>query len=104
MSPSNFQLFDGFLPLPPYLCGKFRNSMNSRLVKCLLVAVFGIFFTLFSTPIFGQHGDGDKHQENQVEKKEKKLFDANEVIFGHIMDAHEFHFLSWKDGAGKAII
>jgi F-type H+-transporting ATPase subunit a len=29
------------------------------------------------------------------EPKKKKLFDANEVIFGHIMDAHEFHFMTY---------
>jgi len=56
-------------------------------VKCLLVAVF----SLFSCFIFGQ---GEP-------KAKKKSFDANEVIFGHVLDAHEFHFLSYKDGGGK---
>jgi len=31
----------------------------------------------------------------------KESFDANEVIFGHVLDAHEFHFFSYKDGDGK---
>jgi F-type H+-transporting ATPase subunit a len=31
----------------------------------------------------------------------KPEFDANEVIFGHIKDAHEFHFFSYRDKAGK---
>lgn len=31
----------------------------------------------------------------------KKAFDANEVIFGHVMDAHEFHFFSWEGSDGK---
>jgi F-type H+-transporting ATPase subunit a len=35
------------------------------------------------------------------EKTEKKTFDANEVIFGHVLDAHEFHFLSYKGSDGK---
>jgi F-type H+-transporting ATPase subunit a len=35
------------------------------------------------------------------EKTEKKAFDANEVIFGHVLDAHEFHFLSYKGSDGK---
>ena len=26
-------------------------------------------------------------------QKEEKVFDANEVIFDHVLDAHEFHFL-----------
>jgi F-type H+-transporting ATPase subunit a len=57
-------------------------------VKCLLVAVFSLFFT----SIFSQEGEA---------KQSKKLFDANEVIFGHIMDGHEFHFLSYKGKDGK---
>src|SRR5262249_22263379 len=59
--------------------------------KCLLAAVF----SLFSCVIFGQ---GQQHNEP---KSEKKAFDANEVIFGHVLDAHEFHFLSYKDSDGK---
>jgi F-type H+-transporting ATPase subunit a len=72
--------------------------------KCLLVAVFSIFSTAFFTPVFAQPGGGEQDQQTggqAAEKKEKKLFDANEVIFGHIMDAHEFHFLSWKSGDGE---
>jgi F-type H+-transporting ATPase subunit a len=52
------------------------------------VAVFSLFFTT----VFAQDGKA---------KESKKLFDANEVIFGHIMDAHEFHFLSYKGSDGK---
>ena len=62
--------------------------MTFRPVKCLLVAVFSLFFTT----VFAQDGEA---------KESKKLFDANEVIFGHIMDAHEFHFLSYKGSDGK---
>jgi F-type H+-transporting ATPase subunit a len=64
--------------------------MGSGTVKSLLVAVF----SLFSTLIFAQ-GQGSPGAEP------KKTFDANEVIFGHIKDAHEFHFFSYKDKAGK---
>ncbi len=65
-------------------------------LKSLLVAGFSIFSALFFTPVFaGEPGDTTtQHGEPQ----KKKLFDANEVIFGHIMDAHEFHFLSYKSG------
>jgi F-type H+-transporting ATPase subunit a len=31
-------------------------------------------------------------------QKKKKSFDANEVIFGHISDGHEFHFFSYQSG------
>ncbi len=56
-----------------------------------MVAVFSLFILLFSNVSLAnddQHGD----HGNQP-KKEKKGFDANEVIFGHVLDAHEFHFL-----------
>jgi F-type H+-transporting ATPase subunit a len=60
-------------------------------VKCLLVAAF----SLFSFFAFAQGEPGE------TEKPKKESFDANEVIFGHVLDAHEFHFFSYKDGNGK---
>ena len=33
--------------------------------------------------------------------KEKGKFDANEVIFGHVMDAHQFHFFSYEGTNGE---
>ena len=69
--------------------------MVSKSIKSLLVAVFSLGLLAFSNTTFAQK-EGEKEPV-----KEKKIFDANEVIFGHIMDAHEFHFLSYKDGDGK---
>ncbi len=69
--------------------------MRVKCIKSLLVAVFSLGLMIFSNPGFAQPGE----QKEPV--KEKKIFDANEVIFGHIMDAHEFHFLSYKDREGK---
>ena len=57
-------------------------------VKCLLVAVLSVF----SISVLAQHEEGETA---------KKSFDANEVIFGHIMDAHEFHFFSYEGSDGK---
>src|SRR5436190_10400415 len=70
--------------------------MNAGRVKCLLVAVFS-FFSFFT---FGQ----GKSREGGGTKKSS--FDANEVIFGHVLDAHEFHFFSYegKDGKEHAVI
>jgi F-type H+-transporting ATPase subunit a len=51
--------------------------------KCLLVAVFSVFLLVFSTSVFAQ-GEGEE---------KKKEFNAAEVIFGHVLNAHEFHFL-----------
>ncbi len=55
-------------------------------MKSLLVAAFSVFLLSFFNVTFAQ---------------EKKTFDANEVIFGHVMDAHEFHFFSYKGDDGK---
>lgn len=64
-------------------------------LKSLLVAAFIIFSTAFFNPGFAGEGGGEK----------KKKFDAQEVIFGHILDGHEFHFfdITKKDGTKKPI-
>ena len=62
--------------------------MISGRLKCLLVAVF----SLFSTFIFAKDGGNEGG---------KKSFDANKVIFSHIMDAHEFHFFTYESSDGK---
>ena len=67
-------------------------------IKCILIAGFSTFSILFSTVSFAQE-KREAHVAN--EKTEKKTFDANEVIFGHVLDAHEFHFLSYKGDDGK---
>lgn len=77
--------------------------MVIRSIKPLLILSYSLFCLLFSNGIMAQR---DEHQ--QVEKgtghgKEKKKggFDANEVIFGHVLDAHEYHFLSYSGSDGK---
>ena len=70
--------------------------MASKSIKSLLVAVFSISLVFFSNASFAQ--DPDPKEEHA---KKEKIFDANEVIFGHIMDAHEFHFLSYKEADGS---
>ena len=64
-------------------------------IKSLLVAVFSLSLVFFSNTSFAQHKPTEKAPEA------KKAFDANEIIFGHIMDAHEFHFLSYEGSDGK---
>jgi F-type H+-transporting ATPase subunit a len=70
--------------------------MQVKWFKSLLAAVLSVICVFTIQP---SYANGHPGEEN-APKEEKKLFDANEVIFGHIMDAHEFHFLSWegKDG------
>ncbi len=76
----------------PYLCGKFQGGMTFRRFKSLLVAVFSVFSLSISTPAIAGGGEGDSTAK-------KEGFNATEVIFGHILDAHEFHFLDiYKNG------
>jgi F-type H+-transporting ATPase subunit a len=81
--------------------------MTVRRVKGLLVAVFSVFALSVATPSLAQdeHHGGETSHEGTVhledtKKEEEKKFDANEVIFGHVMDAHEFHFFSWEGADG----
>ena len=64
----------------------------SKSVKCLLVAVFSLFFASFL------NFSSARQNDDTTAQKKKKSFDANEVIFGHISDAHEFHFFSYQSG------
>jgi F-type H+-transporting ATPase subunit a len=61
--------------------------MTIRL-KTLLIAAFSIFSV---TSLMA----------NDEPKGDKKKFDANEVIFGHILNAHEFHFMDLKGENGE---
>lgn len=70
-------------------------GMTSRLMKSFTVAVFSIFSLLISAPGLAKEGEG----ENGDHKK--KSFDAQEIIFGHVLDAHEFHFFDITDKDGK---
>lgn len=92
--------------LLPYLCGKFQEYMAFRRFKSLSVAVFSVLVTLFSSPVLAQNHDTTsaertEDQEGPRKEESKNKFDANEVIFGHVLDAHEFHFLSYKGNDGQ---
>ncbi|MCU7547480.1 F0F1 ATP synthase subunit A [Chitinophagaceae bacterium LB-8] len=75
-------------------------------VKCLLVAAFTMLSLTFSNILIAQEHEGETsheemvHEEGVKEEGENK-FDAKEVIFGHVMDAHEFHFYSYKGSDGE---
>ena len=61
--------------------------MIDRLIKSFTVAAFSLFLLCFSLPAIA--GDGEPHEGEQ-----KKKFNASEVIFGHVLNGHEFHFFN----------
>jgi F-type H+-transporting ATPase subunit a len=70
-------------------------GMTSRLMKSFAVAVFSIFSLLISVHSFSKGGE----PENDSTKK--KSFNAQEVIFGHILDGHDFHFFDITHADGS---
>lgn len=79
--------------------------MHCGRLKSFTIAVFSLFFVLFALPALAQGPHGDEQHpagENadQHAPKEEK-FNAAEVIFGHVLNAHEFHFLDYKGSDGK---
>jgi len=72
--------------------------MDGKSVKSLLVLVFSLLFVISSPSCFAQ-----EHNDHSPEKKEteKSKFDANEVIFGHVLDNYEFHFLTYEGKGGE---
>jgi F-type H+-transporting ATPase subunit a len=74
-------------------------GMTSGLMKSFTVAVFGFFLMFVSVPSVARGGEGGNDSEK------KKAFNAQEVIFGHILDGYDFHFfdITHKDGS-KTII
>ncbi|HEY0355157.1 MAG TPA: F0F1 ATP synthase subunit A, partial [Flavisolibacter sp.] len=72
--------------------------------KCLLVAVFSVFAMGLANTAIAQHEveentNNDEHYEAEDETggEHSGKFDANEVIFGHVMDAHQYHFFTLGD-------
>jgi F-type H+-transporting ATPase subunit a len=69
--------------------------MGKHSLKSFLVAAFSLVILALPVTTFANEEGG--HEE----KTEKPLFDANEVIFEHVLDAHEFHFLEYKGSDGE---
>ena len=64
--------------------------MASLRIKSLLAAIFSIIF-LFNTPLFAQETAGQTHENG------KEKLDAGEIIVEHVLDAHDFHLLTFKN-------
>ena len=73
--------------------------MVSKSIKTILALVSSTILLALSYNVIAQEGD-TKTAESHVEKK-KEGFNAKEVIFGHIMDAHEFHFFEYEGSDGQ---
>lgn len=96
--------FPYFSPPAPYLCAKFQEKMAFKSIRSLLAAVFSVVFLFVAQGAFAQHEPEAQHQAGGAETEhapKKEGFDAKEVIFGHIMDAHEFHFIEYKGSDGQ---
>ena len=92
--------FRGFLPLPPYLCAKFRDGYDFKTNEILCCSDFQLIFTsLFLYLLL------HKVAMAKMRDEKKKSFNAQEVIFGHILDGHEFHFFDIinSDGTHKPV-
>lgn len=68
----------------------------------MVYTILSLFFSNLATAQEKDHIDGTEGDEHapQTIQEEEKVFDANEVIFEHVLDAHEFHFLSYKGSDG----
>jgi hypothetical protein len=67
--------------------------MALRTVKLLLAAIFSLFTITFSAPLLAQdsaHANLPKEAEAAAHAEQKEGFNAAEVIFGHILDNHEY--------------
>ncbi|HEY4966152.1 MAG TPA: F0F1 ATP synthase subunit A [Puia sp.] len=61
--------------------------MFSGRFKSLLVAGFSVLLLFFFTPAVAQ--------EDSAQKDGKKTFDAKEIIFGHVLNSHDFHIIDF---------
>jgi len=66
--------------------------MAAKLLKHILVAVFGLFSLLFSYTAMAQETTPETATENHA--SEDKKLDPAKIIMDHIKDNHEFHFFT----------
>src|SRR5450432_832922 len=67
--------------------------MVSDRFKSLLVAGFSIFLLSFFNEAMGQ--------KDSLPAVEKKGFDAKGIIFGHVLNNHDFHIIDYIDDKGE---
>jgi F-type H+-transporting ATPase subunit a len=75
--------------------------MNLKSMKFFVVAVFSVFLMAGPSAVLAQHEEHAEAGHEEAKKDDKVSFDANKVIFSHIMDAHEYHFFEYHGSDGK---
>ena len=85
----------------PIFAANFATSMNFKSVKFFVVAVFSVFFMASPVAVLAQHEEHAEATHGEAAEEKKGGFDANKVIFSHIMDAHEYHFFEYHGSDGK---
>jgi F-type H+-transporting ATPase subunit a len=67
--------------------------MFSGRFKSLLVAGFSVFLVFFFDSAFAQ--------KDSAHKGEKNSFNAKEIIFGHVLNNHDFHIIDIVSDNGE---
>ncbi|MBL8092420.1 MAG: hypothetical protein JNJ43_18955, partial [Anaerolineales bacterium] len=80
--------------------------MMSRLLKSFTVAAFSVFLVVFPGVTRAQdHGHEEGHEtgapKTEHAEEKKGAFNAQEVIFDHVLNAHEFHFMDLPGKNGE---
>ncbi|HVZ24547.1 MAG TPA: F0F1 ATP synthase subunit A [Sediminibacterium sp.] len=77
--------------------------MALRTVKLLLVAGFSLFVLGFFSPLAAQENpaNGQAETGKATAEAQKEGFNAAEVIFGHVLDNHDYHFTEYTGADGK---
>lgn len=78
--------------------------MGLRSVKPLFITAFSLFFILITTVATAQPdhpGEGIPPHPKAGDQTGEQQFNAAKVIFGHILDNHEYHITEWKGSDGE---
>lgn len=82
----------------------FKNRMCARQYKLFLTLVLAVLVSLLPGYAQAQHDDHGQQPAEHKEaghSEEKKGFNAAEVIFGHVLNGHEFHFMDVTGSDGE---
>ncbi len=69
-------------------------------LKHILVAAFSLFVINFSLAQ-DTHAPAPHGEEHGAPQASEEKFKPGEVLLGHILDGHEFHFMTYKGSDGK---